>query len=121
MERYEEEQLVSLTVMESEPLARLAAQRLEAEGILCVVKPVGVGPGGWGMAANLPHALFVRASNQLEARQLLEFIPAEVLEREGLGMGPRRGKSTIVLAVLAIIALAVFLAAVDSLFAWLFR
>lgn len=62
---------VVVATYNSEPLARLAAQRLQESKINCVVQPIGVGPGGWGFAANLPYALFVHPSDKEHAQVLL--------------------------------------------------
>ena len=55
----------------NEPLARLAAQRLQGAHINCIVQPIGAGPGGWGLATNNPHALFVHPSDKKRTRLLL--------------------------------------------------
>ena len=73
---------VKLTVMASEPLARLAEQRLRNEGIPCMVRTLGAGLGGWGTAANLPYALYVKEADEMRARQVLELSPLEIVERE---------------------------------------
>ena len=81
----QEERQVRLAAYDSEPLARLTAQRLHHEEIPCRVQPVGVGPGGWGLAANLPHAVYVRASDEARARELLELSPPEDEEPQRVG------------------------------------
>ena len=73
---------IKLTVMASEPLARLAEQRLHHEGIRCMVRTLGAGPGGWGTAANLPYGLYVKEADEMRARQVLELSPMEIVERE---------------------------------------
>ena len=73
---------VKLTVMENEPLARLAEQRLRHEGIRCFVRALGVGPGGWGTSVNLPHGLYVEEADEMQARQVMELPPMEIIERE---------------------------------------
>jgi hypothetical protein len=79
---------VRLTVFENEPLALMAEQRLRHERIRCVVRSLGAGPGGWGAATNLPHALYVMADDEMRARQVLDLPPAEVAERERLAALP---------------------------------
>ena len=74
---------VQLIVYDNEPLARLAQQRLQQEDVPCIVRSLGVGPGGWGVATYLPHGLYVEASDQMRAREILELPPAEVSERDG--------------------------------------
>ncbi len=73
---------VRLTIYHSEPLAQLAGQRLRQEEVRCVVRPLGAGPGGWGSAANLPFAIYVRAEDETRARQVLDLPPSEVAERD---------------------------------------
>lgn len=74
---------VQLTVYDNEPLARLAQQRLQQEDVPCVVRSLGVGPGGWGVATYLPHGLYVGVPDEMKAREILELPPAEVAERDG--------------------------------------
>ena len=107
---------VTLDVFQGEPLARLAAQRLEEEGIPCVVRPLGVGPGGWGMAANLPHALHVRPSDADRARDVLGMPPGEG-GGDGVARTQARRWPISVVVILIIIAAAVLISAVDRLFA----
>lgn len=104
--------LVRLGVWESEPLARLAAARLEEAGIACTVQSLGVGPGGWGMAANLPHALYVQPSEEEAARVLLELgeAPPQPAAR------PYTASSMAIRAILLVIALAVVLGLADEVF-----
>ena len=66
-----EERTVRLAVFPDEPSARLAEGRLLGAGIPCLVKALGVGPGGWGVAVSLPHALYVRREDLERARSLL--------------------------------------------------
>lgn len=74
---------VRLTTFDNEPTARLAEQRLLGEGIPSVVRSLGVGPGLWGTAYNLPHALDVLQSDAVRAAEVLELPPAELAERAG--------------------------------------
>lgn len=107
-----ERRLVRLGVWESEPLARLAAARLEEAGIVCTVQSLGVGPGGWGMAANLPHALYVSPLEEEAAHVLLQ------LEKAPQAPEPRAypASSIAVRAILLVIALAVVLGLADQVF-----
>lgn len=120
MDRQDDQERVRLDVFQGEPLARLASQRLRDEGIPCMVRPLGVGPGGWGMAANLPYGVYILAGDEARAR--------EVLELPGEGRGPedqeqlrRWGWSPGVMVVLLLIAVAVLVSAVDGLFGLLLR
>ena len=111
---------VTLEVFQSEPLARMAAHRLEAEGIRCMVRAVGVGPGGWGLAANVPHALDTWEEDAVAAREILNLMPAEIEERT---RGPVGGDMSLprllFLGVLALVAIALVVQVADAAFGWL--
>ncbi len=62
---------VQLTVFDNEPEARMVEQRLFQEGIPCVTKSLGGGPGLWGTAYNLPHGVYVYEEDMTQARELL--------------------------------------------------
>ena len=115
--RREGEKTVTLEVFQSEPLARMAASRLEAEGIPCMVRTVGAGPGLWGLAANVPHALDTWEEDALAAREILNLMPAEIEERtrEPLGGGMSLPR-LVFLFVLAIVAIALVVQAADAVF-----
>ena len=104
---------IRLTVFESEPLARLAEQRLQQEYIPCVVRCLGAGPGGWGVATNLPHAMYVKAGDEMHARQVLDLLPAEIAETEGRSSRPTYRPSVMLVAVLIIMAAALLFGAVE--------
>ena len=106
MDRSRNRRQVRLTVLENEPLARLAEQRLRQESIPCMVRSLGAGPGGWGAATNLPHAIYVTASDEMRARQALDLSPAEIEEREGPPSYSRYHPSTMIIALLIIAAAA---------------
>ena len=72
---------VSLRVYDNEPTARMAEQRLQLEGIPCLVRSLRGGPGLWGTAYNLPHDLLVYEGDETRARNILKVVPRE--EREG--------------------------------------
>lgn len=63
-------------------MARLAEQRLQQEGIPCLIRSLQGGPGLWGSAYNLPHGLYVYQSDEMRAREVLDLTPLEVAERE---------------------------------------
>ena len=115
--RREGEKTVTLEVFQSEPLARMAASRLEAEGIRCMVRTVGAGPGLWGLAANVPHALDTWEEDAAAAREILNLMPAEIEERtrEPLGGGMSLPR-LVFLFVLAIVAIALVVQAADAVF-----
>jgi len=74
-----------LTVFDNEPTARMAEQRLQEEGIPCLVRSLRGGPGLWGSAYNLPHELLVNEDDEMRARDILGFPPKEIMERERQG------------------------------------
>ena len=115
-----DDKTVTLEVFQSEPLARMAAHRLEAEGIRCMVRAVGVGPGGWGLAANVPHALDTWEEDAVAAREILNMMPAEIEERtrEPIG-GDMSLPRLLFLGVLALVAIALVVQVADSAFGWL--
>ncbi len=97
---------VQLVVYDNEPLARLAQQRLQQEDIPCVVRSLGVGPGGWGVATYLPHGLYVEASDEAKSREVLELSPAEIAERESTSSGPaKRVHPAFIALLIAIVAI----------------
>ena len=73
-------------------MARLSEQRLRQEDIPCLVKSLHGGPGLWGSAYNLPHALYVYESDQMTAREVLEMVPLEIEERERGANAPERSR-----------------------------
>jgi hypothetical protein len=68
-------QEVKLIVCQGEPLASLAAQRLHDAGIRCVVRSLGLGPGAWGLAADLPCAIYVNDVDEANSRRVLDLPP----------------------------------------------
>ena len=79
---------VSLTVFENEPTARMAEQRLQQEGIPCVVRSLRGGPGLWGSTYNIPHDLLVNEEDEMRARDILDVPPQEIAERGWAASGP---------------------------------
>jgi len=79
---------ISLTVFENEPTARMAEQRLQQEGIPCVVRSLRGGPGLWGSTYNIPHDLLVNEEDEMRARDILDVPPQEIAEREWAASGP---------------------------------
>ena len=121
MDRQDDQERVRLDVYQGEPLARLAVQRLRDQGIPCMVQPLGVGPGGWGMAANLPYAVYVLADDEARARELLELPEEEGRDPDDQAQVQRRGWSAGVMVILLLVAVAVLVSAVDGLFGLLLR
>jgi len=98
-----------LTVFENEPLARLAEQRLRQANIPCVVRSLGAGPGAWGVASNLPYAIYVKAADEMRARQVLDLAPAEIAERERTWAAQPAHRPPVVIIVMLIIVAAALL------------
>ena len=120
--RHRGEKPVTLEVYSSEPLARMAANRLESEGIPCMVRAVGVGPGGWGLAANVPHALDTWQEDVVHAREVLNLMPAEIEERLRQNADPPTSiPRLLMLGVLVIVAVALVVQAADAAFGWLLQ
>jgi len=110
---------VSLRVYDNEPTARMAEQRLQLEGIPCLVRSLRGGPGLWGTAYNLPHDLLVYEGDEARARDILKIVPRE--EREGEQLSEKRGVqrsqlmpqwmvTATIVAIVAFIALTVVIA-----------
>jgi len=110
---------VSLRVYDNEPTVRMAEQRLQLEGIPCLVRSLGGGPGLWGTAYNLPHDLLVYEGDEARARDILKVVPRE--EREGEQLSEMRGEqrsqlmpqwmvTATIVAIVAFIALTVVIA-----------
>ena len=78
---------VQLTVFDNEPEARMAEQRLFQEGIPCVTKSLGGGPGLWGTAYNLPHGVYVYQEDATRARELLGLDADALTSGEGSSRG----------------------------------
>ena len=115
MSRERRRKQVCLTVFDNEPTARMAEQRLQVEGIPCFVRSLLGGPGLWGSAYNLPHELLVFDDDVIKAREILEVVPNEILERERAGQEPSSAMPqwlvTVTIVVLvAFLALAVVVA-----------
>ena len=110
---------VSLRVYDNEPTARMAEQRLQLEGIPCLVRSLRGGPGLWGTAYNLPHDLLVYEGDEARARDILKVVPRE--EREGEQLSEMHGEQrsqlmpqwmviATIVAIVAFIALTVVIA-----------
>ena len=110
---------VSLRVYDNEPTVRMAEQRLQLEGIPCLVRSLGGGPGLWGTAYNLPHDLLVYEGDESRAWDILKIVPRE--ERKGEQLSEMHGEqrsqlmpqwmvSATIVAIVAFIALTVVIA-----------
>ena len=110
---------VSLRVYDNEPKVRMAEQRLQLEGIPCLVRSLGGGPGLWGTAYNLPHDLLVYEGDESRAWDILKIVPRE--ERKGEQLSEMHGEqrsqlmpqwmvTATIVAIVAFIALTVVIA-----------
>ena len=69
---------------------------------------------GWGGGAtNLPHAIYVKASDEMSARDVLELAPAEIAERDDSPSRVPQRPSIMVIATLIILAAALLLGTVE--------
>lgn len=67
-----EDLLVKVATAANEPLARMWAETLDREGILCLVKPVtGPGTAGVWAAGIIEHEIWVRGSQAERAAAIL--------------------------------------------------
>ncbi|MEE8465056.1 MAG: hypothetical protein V3S68_01170, partial [Dehalococcoidia bacterium] len=76
-------------------------------------------PARWprtlGSAYNLPHDLLVYEGDEMKAREVLDVVPQEILERERAGQQPSGGMpqwlvTVTIVAVVAFLALTVVIA-----------
>ncbi|PKB71444.1 MAG: hypothetical protein BZY87_05490 [SAR202 cluster bacterium Io17-Chloro-G6] len=93
----------------------MAEQRLQLEGIPCLVRSLRGGPGLWGSAYNMPHDLLVYEGDEMTAREVLELVPEEIMERERTGQKPAAVLpqwmvTVTIVALVAFLALAVVVA-----------
>jgi len=100
---------IQLTVFDNEPEALMAEQRLFQEGIPCVTKSLGGGPGLWGSAYNLPHGVYVFQEDAKRARELLGLNADGVSLGEGSSGGaePRTGWVWVALIIVIAVTLIV--------------
>ncbi len=117
MSREPRRKQVSLRVFDNEPTARMAEQRLQMEGIPCLARSLRGGPGLWGTAYNLPHDLLVYEGDEDRAREVLQYVPQEILEREREEQGeslaplmPQWMVTATIVVIVAFIALTVVIA-----------
>ena len=101
---------VQLTVFDNEPEARMAEQQLFQEGIPCVTKSLGGGPGLWGTAYNLPHGVFVFEEDETKAREILGLDGDGVIPGDGSAGGSEHRNSWGWVALAIVIALTLVIA-----------
>ena len=102
---------IQLTVFDNEPEARMAEQRLFQEGIPCITKSLGGGPGLWGTAYNLPHGVYVYEEDAMQARELLGLDADGVTPGNDSARGPELRTSWGWVALVIVIALTLVIAA----------
>ena len=93
----------------------MAEQRLQMEGIPCLIRPLRGGPGLWGTAYNLPHDLLVYEGDEERAREVLQILPQEEREpylegEEPSRLMPQWMVTTTIVAIVSFIAFAVVIA-----------
>ena len=93
----------------------MAEQRLRQAGIPCFIRSLRGGPGLWGSAYNLPHDLYVYASDETPAREVLDLTP-EGLEEQETHLLPRRSNPNLWVLMAGIILAVLVIAIVVSLF-----
>ena len=105
-----ERKQVSLRVYDNEPTVRMAEQRLQIEGIPCLVRSLRGGPGLWGTAYNLPHDLLVYDGDEPRAREVLQFVPRDEREPylEGEEPSPLMPQWMVTATIVAIVAFIAF-------------
>ena len=109
------EKQVRLTAFDSEPMARLAEQRLRAVGIPSVTRSLRGGPAIWGSAYSLPHDLYVHESDEMRAREVLELTPLELTDR-GAQPSPQESNHNIWQVLASAMLVVLFLVVMISLF-----
>ena len=109
---------VRIATFDGEPLARLWEQRLQEEGIPCIVKSLGAGYGAWGGNAFLPHALYVLSGDREQAAAMLSEadLPVDTLDPETADdeMEQERGNRLLLFVAVAVLA-AALLAAISTM------
>ena len=66
-----QERIVLVATAPNEPMADLTRQVLADAGIRALLKPVGPGYGGWGVATTLMHDVYVLEGDVERARGIL--------------------------------------------------
>ena len=105
-----ERRQVSLRVFNNEPTARMAEQRLQMEGIPCLIRSLRGGPGLWGTTYNLPHDLLVYEQDQVRAIEVL----GVVLRNPDEELSSPIQRWTVIVAITAIVSLITFVLAVGN-------
>lgn len=105
---------VRLTGFNNEPMAKLAEQILNEEGIACITRSLHGGPGLWGSAYNLPHDISVYEEDEVRAREVLELPPLEPGQRDAReSAASDRDRRLLILGIaVAILAAAIILQSV---------
>ena len=88
----------------------MAEQRLLQEGIPCVTKSLGGGPGLWGSAYNLPHGVYVFQEDATRARELLGLNADDVTLGDGCSGRTEPRTSWVWVALIIVIAVTLIIA-----------
>ena len=104
MSRETERRQVSLRVFNNEPMARMAEQRLQMEGIPCLIRSLRGGPGLWGTTYNSPHDLLVYEEDQVYASEVLGI----VLREQGADLSSWIPRWMVIVAITVIVSLITF-------------
>ena len=105
-----ERRQVSLRVFNNEPTARMAEQRLQMEGIPCLIRSLRGGPGLWGTTYNLPHDLLVYEKDQVRASEVLGF----GLREQDVELSSRIPRWMVIVAITTIVSFITFALAVGN-------
>ena len=105
-----ERRQVSLRVFNNEPTARMAEQRLQMEGIPCLIRSLRGGPGLWGTTYNLPHDLLVYEEDQVYASEVLGI----VLREQAADLSSWIPRWMVIVAVTVIVSLITFVLVVGN-------
>jgi hypothetical protein len=88
----------------------MAEQRLQMEGIPCLIRSLRGGPGLWGTTYNLPHDLLVYEKDQVRASEVLGF----VLREQDVELSSRIPRWMVIVAITTIVSFITFALAVGN-------
>ena len=111
---------VRIATFDNEPLARLSQQRLQEEGIPCVLKSLGAGSGAWGGNSFVPHGLYVFSRDREKALGVINGTDSQeylvdsgaVVEDTGTIEGRGQGVGGLLLTAVIIILVVTALSAI---------
>ena len=106
---------VRVATFDNEPLARLWQQRLQQEGVPCVLKSLGAGSGAWGGNSFVPHGLYVFSRDRQRAIGMINGTDSpEYLLDSGVDVGIREGREQSIGGLLQAAAITLLVVAVLS-------